>query len=244
MGIVLLAILTNKVDESQLEVVFKKLGYNIVDICSGEPAPCKNVENCKNTAVIYSGACLQQLLPHLDMLDNNGEKYALAAITLKTRSTGSRRAIVSRANYTVPPNKNLISELLYVADRHLYRTKPRVVVHAFSYKKGVPQHLDFMFDCRFINNPFRVAELRHKSGLNEEVRNFCFSQDDSIEIYTDFRNAVLATLPHFMEQGITCINVGFGCTGGRHRSVSFAYTFASDLQRQGIEVQLSAPYAI
>ena len=47
---------------------------------------------------------------------------------------------------------------------------------SFGYRYGVPPQADLVFDVRFMQNPYYVAELRPLSGLTDDVRAFVLDQ--------------------------------------------------------------------
>lgn len=111
-----------------------------------------------------------------------------------------------------------------------------VSVHSFSYKRGVPRGLDVMFDCRFLSNPHWVAQLRPKDGRDPEVAAYVAADSR----FDEFLHHVLAllffTLPAHVEEGKTHLSVGFGCTGGKHRSVAMTESVVSALAETGWHV--------
>lgn len=112
-----------------------------------------------------------------------------------------------------------------------------VSVISFGYKYGVPPEADLMFDVRFLPNPHFVEELRPKSGLDAEVVAYV----ESIEDYRKYFQMVLSLLiflvPRFVKEGKTYLTIAFGCTGGRHRSVSMAEKIGEEIARQGYRVK-------
>jgi UPF0042 nucleotide-binding protein len=94
-----------------------------------------------------------------------------------------------------------------------------IVLESFAYKRGVPQDVDFVFDARNLANPHWVDELRNKSGLDPEVREW-LGQDEKVNgMYRDIEQFLLSWLPEFRDSQRSYVTVGIGCTGGRHRSV-------------------------
>ena len=45
-------------------------------------------------------------------------------------------------------------------------------ISSFSFRKGVPEAVDYVFDTRFLNNPHWQEELRHLTGIDREVQDF------------------------------------------------------------------------
>ncbi|WP_240705107.1 RNase adapter RapZ [Pacificoceanicola onchidii] len=111
-------------------------------------------------------------------------------------------------------------------------------VHSFSYKRGLPQGLDLAFDCRFLRNPHWQPELRPFTGLDMPVADYVAGDpryDGLIERVVDL---LLFVLPGVVEEGKAHFSVGFGCTGGKHRSVATAENIAAALAQEGWRVSI------
>lgn len=106
-------------------------------------------------------------------------------------------------------------------------------VVSFGYMFGIPKDADLVFDVRCLRNPFYVPELRPKNGLDDEVYNYVFDTDEARELYMKIHDLVSFLLPMYVREGKTRLVVAFGCTGGKHRSVSFARRLSEDLSREG-----------
>ncbi len=113
-----------------------------------------------------------------------------------------------------------------------------LTVSSFSYKRGVPQGADTIFDCRFLANPHWQPELRPLTGLDRAVSDHVAADGR----YGDFEARVLDLLrfllPAYRDEGKAHFSVGFGCTGGRHRSVTAAERVAAALAETGWRVSI------
>ena len=96
------------------------------------------------------------------------------------------------------------------------------VIALLSDDSGIPKNADFIFDMRYTANPFYIEELRCKSGRDEEVRRFIFSDANVRRQLNMIENMLDLVIPEFIKQGKRRLMVAFGCTGGRHRSVAMA----------------------
>lgn len=95
-------------------------------------------------------------------------------------------------------------------------------VVSFGFKYGVPRDADFLFDVRFLANPFYLAKLRPLTGEDDEVYEYVMSREKAGPFFDGIVDLIGLTLDSFVEVGKHRINVAIGCTGGRHRSVAFA----------------------
>lgn len=108
-----------------------------------------------------------------------------------------------------------------------------VSVQSFSYKRGVPRGVDMIFDCRFLSNPHWDAVLRPLDGRNPSVMAFVRSDPRFDEFFHKLRDLLLMLLPAHQEEGKAHLAIGFGCTGGQHRSVAVAEMLGAALAEAG-----------
>lgn len=111
-----------------------------------------------------------------------------------------------------------------------------VSVQSFSYKRGVPRGIDMMFDCRFLENPHWDPQLRALDGRNGAVQQFVEDDPRFAEFLQKVLDLVLFVLPAHLAEGKTHLAIGFGCTGGQHRSVTLAEIMSKALAEHGWQV--------
>ncbi|WP_415184899.1 RNase adapter RapZ [Phaeovulum sp.] len=111
-----------------------------------------------------------------------------------------------------------------------------VSLHSFSYKRGVPRGLDLMFDCRFLANPHWVAALRALDGRDPKVAEYVAADPRFLEFFSKVRDLILFLLPAHVEEGKSHLAIGFGCTGGQHRSVAVTEGMANAIAAAGWQV--------
>ncbi|MDY2862251.1 MAG: RNase adapter RapZ [Oscillospiraceae bacterium] len=95
-------------------------------------------------------------------------------------------------------------------------------VVSFGFKYGIPSDIDVLFDVRCLKNPFYVPELKNLTGNDRSVREFVFSNEEAQELLAKMTSLIDFSLPLYIKEGKSHLTIGFGCTGGKHRSVSFA----------------------
>ncbi len=93
---------------------------------------------------------------------------------------------------------------------------------SFGFKNGIPMDVDLVFDVRFLPNPFYIEELKHKSGLDKEVRDYVTSFPQTIEFEKKLQDMISFLIPYYIEEGKNQLIISIGCTGGKHRSVTIA----------------------
>ena len=93
---------------------------------------------------------------------------------------------------------------------------------SFGFKFGIPEDADLVFDVRFLPNPFYVPELKQKTGLDKEVRDFVMKEEIAVELERRLTDLTGFLVPRYIAEGKSQLVIAFGCTGGKHRSVTFA----------------------
>ncbi|MFC3631503.1 RNase adapter RapZ [Paracoccus angustae] len=111
-------------------------------------------------------------------------------------------------------------------------------LHSFSYKRGVPRGIDMMFDCRFLANPHWEPDLRPLTGRDPAVQEYVAGDSRFADFLDRVREMILFLLPAYVEEGKSHLAVGFGCTGGQHRSVTLAEKVGLALAKAGWPVSI------
>lgn len=121
----------------------------------------------------------------------------------------------------------------------------RVTVTSFSYKRGIPADYSgngggFVFDCRALHNPGRYAEYRQLTGRDAAVIEFLEERGEIQPFLDAVYRLVDASVERYRQRGFTSLQISFGCTGGRHRSVYSAEHTARHIHSlfPDVEVQL------
>jgi len=108
-----------------------------------------------------------------------------------------------------------------------------ITVTSFGFSRGMPPIADLVFDMRFLDNPHWDAELRPLTGRDPAVGEHIARDPAWEEAFGRIRDLVLMLLPRYAAQGKAYVNIAFGCTGGRHRSVYSAEQMAKALVEAG-----------
>ena len=113
-----------------------------------------------------------------------------------------------------------------------------VSVQSFSYKRGLPRGLDIVLDCRFLRNPYWEEGLRMLDGRSPDVAEYV-KQDARFEAFHEkIIGLAELLLPAYEAEGKAYLSIGFGCTGGQHRSVTMTETLAQALAESGWQVSI------
>ncbi len=113
-----------------------------------------------------------------------------------------------------------------------------VTVRSFSYRRGVPIGADLVFDVRFLRNPHWEPELRPLTGRDQAVQAHVEADPAFAPFVERVRELLAFLLPLYQQEGKAHLTVAFGCTGGRHRSVSVAERIAAGLEAEGWQVSI------
>ncbi|MDP7150833.1 MAG: RNase adapter RapZ [Paracoccaceae bacterium] len=113
-----------------------------------------------------------------------------------------------------------------------------VAVESFSYKRGMPRGMDFVFDCRFLRNPHWSPDLRGKTGKDRDVEEYI----DEDPLFEDYFQKILGMmdmlLPATQKEGRAHVTIGIGCTGGKHRSVAMTEKLGKTLAQRNWQVSI------
>jgi UPF0042 nucleotide-binding protein len=113
-----------------------------------------------------------------------------------------------------------------------------IQISSFSYRRGVPQAADMVFDCRFLRNPHWDEALRPKDGRAEKVQSYIAEDTRFAPFRSQVQDMLALLLPAFRDEGKSHLTVAFGCTGGKHRSVALAEIIGDSLAKSGWQVSI------
>lgn len=113
-----------------------------------------------------------------------------------------------------------------------------VTVSSFGFSRGMPPIADLVFDMRFLDNPHWVEGLRQLTGRDAPVAAHIRQDVAWGPVFAQIRDLLLTLLPRYAAQGKAYVNIAFGCTGGRHRSVFMAEEIAAALRQAGFSPTL------
>ena len=112
-------------------------------------------------------------------------------------------------------------------------------VESFGFKHGIPNEADFVIDVRCLPNPYWVENLRNKTGLDKEVRDYVFSFSESTELLNKLIDLLDFLNPLYIKEGKSQIVFAIGCTGGNHRSVAIAEALKEHFEKKWDNVSVN-----
>ena len=144
--------------------------------------------------------------------------------------------IINTSKFNVHELRELIGEK-FSGGRD--ESKIMVYISSFGYRHGVPPDSDLVFDVRFLPNPNYIPEFKHKTGKDARVARYIRSFPQTVEFIDRISQLLIYLLPHYMREGKSYLTIGFGCTGGHHRSVMIAHEIHKRLLHAGYRVKES-----
>jgi UPF0042 nucleotide-binding protein len=161
---------------------------------------------------------------------------------------------IERERRLLDPVKAEADVVVDTSDLNVHQLRERVVrlfgtdaprsgmqtsIVSFGYKHGLPLDVDLVFDCRFLPNPHWVDELRPQTGLDSAVRRYVMRQGETGEFLERLDHLLELLLPAYVQEGKSYLTLAFGCTGGRHRSVTIAQEVAKLLRARGFDASVT-----
>ncbi len=110
-----------------------------------------------------------------------------------------------------------------------------LTVVSFGFKYGLPQEADLVLDVRCLPNPFYVPELKNLTGLDQPVVDYVMAAPESQELLRRYESMLEYALPLYVKEGKSQLMIAVGCTGGKHRSITFARKIGEFCQKLGYE---------
>ena len=146
------------------------------------------------------------------------------------------RPLYERANYILDTsllspaqNKQRICALFLDNRQH----SMALTVLSFGFKYGSPKEADIIWDVRCLPNPYYVPELKEKTGLDQEVVDYVMASEASQQLLAKLQELLALTLPLYVKEGKSQLTIAIGCTGGKHRSITFARLLADYCEKLG-----------
>lgn len=106
-----------------------------------------------------------------------------------------------------------------------------IIIRSFGFKFGIPTDSDLVFDVRFLPNPYYIEELKRLSGNDLPVSDYVMSFEESRVFRDKLTDMISYMIPYYIKEGKNQLVISIGCTGGRHRSVTFANELYRELEK-------------
>ncbi len=136
--------------------------------------------------------------------------------------------IIDTTNTSVWDLKRRVISLFSTTDSRVSAFPVNII--SFGFKHGMPNDVDLVFDVRFLDNPYYIEELRHHTGLDDDVHSYVMANKNAQE-FLKKTNRYDRFSAAFIRKGRKGqLSIAIGCTGGKHRSVTLASELAEHLE--------------
>jgi UPF0042 nucleotide-binding protein len=118
-------------------------------------------------------------------------------------------------------------------------SKILVYITSFGFRHGLPPDCDLVFDVRFLPNPNYIPKFKKLTGRNPAVARYIRSFPQTGEFIERITDLLVYLMPHYIREGKSYLTIGFGCTGGHHRSVMIADEIRKNLSASGYQAKVN-----
>ena len=146
------------------------------------------------------------------------------------------------ADYVIDTSSISVSQLKSKLNEILLGTSSntlKIICRSFGFKYGTDVEADLIFDVRCLPNPFYDEKLKTQTGLSGEVKDYVMNSDESKEFLDKLKDFLDNAVPLYMKEGKNQLTISFGCTGGKHRSVTFAEIFGKHFKQKNYSCVIS-----
>ena len=169
-------------------------------------------------------------------LDSEASGNLVTAIDIERKATSHAKEI---ADYYIDSTNLKIADFKETLRDYFFEKKTGIVINviSFGFKYGNAKDADLVFDVRCLPNPFYIPNLKFKTGLDDEVYNYVMSFEEADVLFNKIYDMVTFLLPLYEREGKSRLTIAFGCTGGKHRSVSFARRLSERLTQNDFNIR-------
>lgn len=191
--------------------------------------------DCKNSVLIRRYKETRRKHPLIDKANLSIEKAVKLERQILMQARERADYIIDTSNTSVMQLKEKINNLFL----DNLNTTLAISCMSFGFKYGVATEADLIFDVRCLPNPFYIEELKPKTGLDSDVSEYVMSFEQSKELLKKLTDLIDFLIPLYIDEGKSQLTIAFGCTGGKHRSVTFAENMYKHLSEQGKRVSVN-----
>jgi RNase adapter protein RapZ len=166
------------------------------------------------------------------------ESTVLNSIKKEKEQLAAIRALANPVINTSKLNVHELRDLIasnFRGDRD--ESRIRIDITSFGYRHGVPADSDLVFDVRFLPNPNYIPQFKKLTGRHPSVARYIRSFPQTQEFIERISDLLIYLIPHYIREGKSYLTIGFGCTGGHHRSVMIAGEIRKRLERAGFKAK-------
>jgi UPF0042 nucleotide-binding protein len=211
------------------------------------PAIYRRIKNSVNARLVFLEADDEALRrrfsetrrPH--PLSDLSEAQPVAESIVKERQMlapirGLADLIINTSKFNVHDLRDFIRDQ-FGGDKE--ESKILVYITSFGFRHGLPPDCDLVFDVRFLPNPNYIPKFKKLTGRNPAVARYIRSFPQTDEFIERITDLLVYLMPHYIREGKSYLTIGFGCTGGHHRSVMIADQIRKNLSAAGYQAKVN-----
>jgi RNase adapter protein RapZ len=215
----------------------------VVDVREGSglrkfPAIYRRIRNSLNTRLLFLEADDESLMRRFSETRrphplSTGQPIAESIVTERAMLAPIRALAdltISTSKFNVHDLRDFIRDKFESASQE---SKILVYITSFGFRHGLPPDCDLVFDVRFLPNPNYIPKFKKLTGRNPAVARYIRSFPQTGEFIERITDLLIYLLPHYIGEGKSYLTIGFGCTGGHHRSVMIADQIRRNLSAGG-----------
>ena len=173
--------------------------------------------------------------PYADRFNGDISKALAYEREIMTPLRSRADFVIDSSDLTGNQLRTRLTQILVGDDKDIMNIR----VESFGFKHGIPNEADFVIDVRCLPNPYWVENLRNKTGLDKEVRDYVFSFSESTELLNKLVELLDFLNPLYIKEGKSQIVFAIGCTGGNHRSVAIAEALKEHFEKKWDNVSVN-----
>jgi UPF0042 nucleotide-binding protein len=221
----------------------------VVDVREGSglrnfPAIYRRIKSSVNTRLLFLEADDEALLRRFSETRRphplSADRPIAESIVREREMLAPIRALadltISTSKFNVHDLRDFIREKFQSAKNE---TKILIYITSFGFRHGLPADCDLVFDVRFLPNPNYIPKFKKLTGRNPAVARYIRSFPQTGEFMQRITDLLIYLLPHYIREGKSYLTIGFGCTGGHHRSVMIADQIRKNLAESGYMAKVS-----
>ena len=221
----------------------------VVDVREGSglrkfPAIYRRIGNSVNTRLLFLEADDESLMRRFS---ETRRPHPLSTEQPIAESIVTERAMLAPiralADLTISTSKFNVHDLRdFIRDKFegsSNESKILVYITSFGFRHGLPPDCDLVFDVRFLPNPNYIPKFKKLTGRNPAVARYIRSFPQTGEFMERITDLLIYLLPHYIREGKSYLTIGFGCTGGHHRSVMIADQIRKNLSAAGYHAKVN-----
>jgi UPF0042 nucleotide-binding protein len=162
-----------------------------------------------------------------------GGKTLLEGIRAEKGALDELKEIADKVIDTSTYNVHALKDVIV---NHVLKSGATGTMHAqvlsFGYKYGIPYDADLVFDVRFLPNPYFVPDLKELNGEDPAVRSYVLQWDETTIFLKKMFDLFDYLVPLYEKEGKSYLTIAFGCTGGKHRSVTISAEIYKHLEQK------------